>query len=308
MKEAKFIWQDGKYVPWKEATTHILTHTLHYGNGVFEGVRCYLTDSGKFAIFRLQEHTARLLNSCKIALLRCPYTQAELEMAQIELIQRNQDGYKENVYIRPLVYLGYGAMGMDLTKPPVRVAIAAWEWGAYLGEEAIKNGIRVKTSSFARNSVRSSMNKSKSVSNYFNSQMAKHEALSCGFEEALMLDEEGFVAEGSAECVFIVRNGVLITPPCDYSLESITQDTVIQIAQSLGIEVLRRRITRDEFYVADEAFFTGTAAEITPISELDFRSIGNGRAGKITKELQDKFFSIVSGKADEFGHFLTYVD
>ena len=308
MKEAKYIWKDGQLVEWKDATVHILTHTLHYGNGVFEGTRAYKNEDGKFAIFRLQDHTRRLMNSCKITALKCPYTQEQLEKAQVELLRANLDSFDGNVYIRPLVYLGYGAMGMDLRKPPVNVAIAAWEWGAYLGEDAINNGIKVKTSSFSRNSVKSTLNKAKAVSNYLNSQMAKYEALECGFEEALMLDENGFVAEGSAECVFIVRDGVLITPPHDYALESITQDTVVQIAKDMGISVVERRITRDEFYIADEAFFTGTAAEITPIASLDFRNIGNGRVGEMTKALQKRFFDIVQGRDEKFNHFLTYID
>ncbi len=308
MKEAKYIWKDGQLVEWKDATVHILTHTLHYGNGVFEGTRAYKNEDGKFAIFRLQDHTRRLMNSCKITALKCPYTQEQLEKAQVELLRANLDSFDGNVYIRPLVYLGYGAMGMDLRKPPVNVAIAAWEWGAYLGEDAINNGIKVKTSSFSRNSVKSTLNKAKAVSNYLNSQMAKYEALECGFEEALMLDENGFVAEGSAECVFIVRDGVLITPPHDYALESITQDTVVQIAKDMGISVVERRITRDEFYIADEAFFTGTAAEITPIASLDFRNIGNGRVGEMTKALQNRFFDIVQGRDKKFNHFLTYID
>ena len=308
MKEAKYIWKDGQLVEWKDATVHILTHTLHYGNGVFEGTRAYKNEDGKFAIFRLQDHTRRLMNSCKITALKCPYTQEQLEKAQVELLRANLDVFDGNVYIRPLVYLGYGAMGMDLRKPPVNVAIAAWEWGAYLGEDAINNGIKVKTSSFSRNSVKSTLNKAKAVSNYLNSQMAKYEALECGFEEALMLDEYGFVAEGSAECVFIVRDGVLITPPHDYALESITQDTVVQIAKDMGISVVERRITRDEFYIADEAFFTGTAAEITPIASLDFRNIGNGRVGEMTKALQKRFFDIVQGRDEKFNHFLTYID
>ncbi len=308
MKEAKYIWQNGKLVNWKDATVHVLTHTLHYGNGAFEGTRAYKTPSGRLAIFRLQDHTKRLLDSCKILAIKCPYTQKELEAAQIELLRANQEGYQGNVYIRPLVYLGYGVMGIDHRKAPVNVAIAAWEWGAYLGDEAIANGIKVKTSSFARNSVKSLMGKAKASANYLNSQMAKYEALECGFEEALLLDESGFVAEGSGECFFIVRDGRLITPPNDNSLESITQKTVIEIAKKLGIEVISRRITRDEVYIADEAFFTGTAAEVTPIASLDFRVIGSGKSGPITKKLQSVFFNIVQGQDPSFSHLLTYVD
>lgn len=304
IKEAKYIWKDGKLIPWKEATTHILTHTLHYGNAAFEGVRAYKTDKG-MAIFRLDDHTKRLINSTKIVAIDCPYSEDELNKAQIELLQAND--FQNNVYIRPLVYLGYGAMGVSHKQAPVNVAIAAWEWGAYLGDDGIANGIKVKTSSFARNSIKSVMGKAKIAANYLNSQMAKHEALNCGCEEALLLDENGFVAEGSGECFFIVRDGVLITPPYDNSLESITQNTVIEIANDLKIPVVQRRITRDEVYIAQEAFFTGTAAEITPIRELDFRVIGNGKAGPITKELQKEFFDLVMGKNPKYSRYLTYI-
>ncbi|PAF53096.1 branched chain amino acid aminotransferase [Helicobacter sp. 13S00482-2] len=304
MKEAKYIWKDGKLLPWKEATVHVLSHTLHYGNAAFEGVRAYMTDKG-LAIFRLNDHTKRLLNSAKIVAIDCPYTEDELNAAQIELLRSND--FQNNVYIRPLIYLGYGAMGVSHKQSPVNVAIAAWEWGAYLGEDGITNGIKVKTSSFARNSIKSTMGKAKIAANYLNSQMAKHEALNCGCEEALLLDESGFVAEGSGECFFIIRDGVLITPPYDNSLESITQQTVMQIAQDLNIPIVQRRITRDEVYIAQEAFFTGTAAEITPIKELDFRIIGTGKAGPITQELQREFFSLVMGKNPKYTHYLTYI-
>lgn len=304
IKEAKYIWKDGKLIPWKEATTHILTHTLHYGNAAFEGVRAYKTDKG-MAIFRLGDHTKRLINSTKIVAIDCPYSEDELNNAQIELLQAND--FQNNVYIRPLVYLGYGAMGVSHKQAPVNVAIAAWEWGAYLGDDGIANGIKVKTSSFTRNSIKSIMGKAKIAANYLNSQMAKHEALNCGCEEALLLDENGFVAEGSGECFFIVRDGILITPPYDNSLESITQDTVIEIANDLKIPVVQRRITRDEVYIAQEAFFTGTAAEITPIRELDFRVIGDGKAGPITKKLQKEFFDLVMGKNPKYSRYLTYI-
>ncbi|MCE3037260.1 branched-chain amino acid transaminase [Helicobacter sp. faydin-H20] len=304
MKEAQFIWKDGKLVNWADATTHVLTHTLHYGNAAFEGIRAYQTKKG-LAIFRLQEHTKRLLNSCKITAISCPYTQEELQNAQIELLKANT--YESDVYIRPLVYLGYGVMGIDFRKAPVNVAIAAWEWGAYLGEDALKTGIKVKTSSFVRNSIKSIMGKAKISANYLNSQLAKYEALECGFHEALLLDDNGFVAEGSGECIFIIRDNKLITPPSDNALESITQATVIEIAKDLNIDVVQRRITRDEVYIADEAFFTGTAAEITPINSLDFRVIGTGKRGKITQSLQEYFFKIVRGECEKYEHYLTYL-
>lgn len=306
LKEAQYIWKDGKLVPWAEATTHILTHTLHYGNAVFEGTRAYMTPEG-LAIFRLQDHTKRLLNSAKIVCIKSPYTQAELENAQIELLRANKDDYKANVYIRPLIYLGYGVMGLYHANAPVNVAIAAWEWGAYLGDDALKYGIKVKTSSFVRNCAKSHMGKAKSAGSYLNSQMAKYEAISAGCEEALLLDDNGFIAEGSGECFFIVRDGVLITPPHDNTLESITQATVVELAKDLGIPLEQRRISRDEVYIADEAFFTGTAAEITPVRELDWRVIGEGKAGAITKRLQEEFFAIVQGKNQKYRKYLTFI-
>ncbi len=305
MKKADYIWMDKEFVKWDDAKVHVLTHTLHYGNGVFEGTRAYKTERG-LAIFRLTDHTKRLINSAKITAITPPYSLSELEEAQIELLKRNR--FESNVYIRPLIYLGYGIMGLYHVKAPVNVAIAAWEWGSYLGDEGLENGIRVKISSFARNSVKSTMGKAKAVANYLNSQMAKFEALEAGYEEALLLDEEGFVAEGSGECFFIVRDGVLITPPNDNSLESITQDTVLKIAEKKGIKIERRRITRDEVYICDEAFFTGTAAEVTPIREVDARVIGNGRRGDMTRELQKAYFDVVYGKDPDFEHMLTYIN
>ena len=304
MEKAKYIWMDGKLTLWDEANVHVLTHTLHYGNGVFEGTRAYQTKEG-LAIFRLQDHTKRLLNSAKITMIKSPYSQKELENAQIELLKSND--FKSNVYIRPLIYLGYGVMGLYHINAPVNVAIAAWEWGSYLGDEGLQNGIRVKISSFTRNSVKSTMGKAKAAANYLNSQMAKFEAIDCGYEEALLLDDEGFVAEGSGECFFIVRDGVLITPPNDNSLESITQDTVIKLAHDFDIPVERRRITRDEVFIADEAFFTGTAAELTPVKEVDARVIGDGKRGDITKKLQDAYFDVVYGRNEKYKHLLTYI-
>lgn len=304
MDKAKYIWMNGKFVSWDEANIHILTHTLHYGNGVFEGTRAYQTDKG-LAIFRLEDHTKRLLNSAKCVLIKPPFSFEELNKAQIELLRKNS--FTKNVYIRPLIYLGYGVMGLYHVQAPVDVAIAAWEWGAYLGEEGLEKGIKVKIASFTRNSVKSSMGKVKASANYLNSQMAKYEAVNCGYEEALLTDSEGFIAEGSGECFFIVRNGILITPPHDHSLESITQDTVLALAKDLGLSIERRRITRDEVYVADEAFFTGTAAEVTPINNVDDRIIGDGKRGEVTKKLQDAYFDVVYGKNPKYAHMLTYI-
>ncbi len=304
MEKAKYIWMDGELVTWDEAKVHILTHTLHYGNGVFEGTRAYQTDDG-LAIFRLKDHTKRLLNSAKITMIKTHYTAEELEKAQIELLKSNN--FKSNVYIRPLIYLGYGIMGIYHVNAPVKVSISAWEWGSYLGDDGLQNGIRVKISSFARNSVKSTMGKAKTAANYLNSQMAKFEAIDCGYEEALLLDDEGFVAEGSGECFFIARDGKLITPPNDNSLESITQDMVLKLANDFGIEVKRQRVTRDEIFIADEAFFTGTAAELTPVREVDGRIIGNGKRGDITKKLQDAYFDVVYGRNKKYKNLLTYI-
>lgn len=304
MNESKYIWMDGKFVPWSDAKVHVLTHTLHYGNGVFEGTRAYQTDRG-LAIFRLKEHTKRLLNSAKCVMIKPTFSLEELENAQIELLRKNE--FKGNVYLRPLIYLGYGVMGLYHVQAPVNVSIAAWEWGAYLGDEGIEKGIKVKISSFVRNSVKSNMGKVKSAANYLNSQMAKFEAVECGYEEALLVDDDGFIAEGSGECFFIVRDGKIISPPNDNSLESITQDTVIKIAKDLGIEVQRRKVTRDEVYIADEAFFTGTAAEVTPVWNVDARVIGNGSRGEITKKLQDAYFDVVYGRNLKYENMLTYI-
>ncbi|MBP1681817.1 MAG: branched-chain amino acid aminotransferase [Proteobacteria bacterium] len=304
MDKAKYIWMDGKLVAWDDAKIHILTHTLHYGNGVFEGTRAYMTENG-LAIFKLREHTKRLLNSAKITRIKPTYSLEELEAAHIEVLKSNN--FTSNVYIRPLIYLGYGIMGLNHVKAPVNTAIAAWQWGSYLGDEGLENGIRVKISSFTRNPVCSTMGKAKAAANYLNSQMAKYEALEAGYEEALLLDDDGFIAEGSGECFFIVRNGVLITPPNDTSLESITQATVLDLAREAGIPIERRRITRDEAYIADESFFTGTAAEVTPIKDIDNYIIGDGKRGPITKQLQDAYFDVVYGRNPKYKHLLTYI-
>ncbi len=303
IEKTEKIWLDGELVPWDKANVHILTHTLHYGLGVFEGIRCYNTDKGP-AVFRLKEHIKRLIDSAKIFLLEVPFTQEELEDAVLETIRANN--IKE-CYIRPLIFIGEGAMGLYPEGNPVRVAIAVWPWGAYLGDDGLKNGIRVKTSSFIRNHVNSNMSRGKVCGYYVTSQLAKKEAIACGYNEALLLDTEGYVSEGSGENIFIVRGRTIKTTPLTSILEGITRDSIIQIAHDEGIEVIQERFTRDEIYIADEAFFTGTAAEITPIRELDSRPIGNGRPGEITKLLQDKFFSIVKGQSEKYLHWLTFV-
>ncbi len=304
MEKAKYIWMDGQLVNWDDAKVHVLTHTLHYGNGVFEGTRAYQTEDG-LAIFKLKEHCKRLYNSAKITAIKPNIDIDELEKAHIEILKVNE--FKSNVYLRPLIYLGYGVMGVHHVKAPVHTMIAAWEWGAYLGEEGLENGIRVMTSSIVRNSIRSNFGKAKAVANYLNSQMAKYEAIEAGFEEALMLDDNGFAAEGTGECLFIIRDGKLISPPNDNSLESITQATVLDLAKDLGIEIERRNVTRDEIYICDEAFFTGTAAEVTPINSLDNRIIGNGKRGEMTQALQSAYFDVVFGRNEKYKHCLTYI-
>lgn len=304
INEAKKIWMDGKLIDWKDATVHVLTHSLHYGNAVFEGVRAYQTDKG-IAIFRLEEHTKRLINSAKACLINIPYSYEELLKAQIDVIKAND--FTDTVYLRPLVFLGYGSMGVSHKGSPTQVAMVAWQWGAYMGEEALKKGIKVKISSWAKPAPNAMMAKAKASANYFNSQMANFEALETGYDEALLLDASGFVAEGSGECFFIVKDGVIITPPNDTSLESITQATVIEIAKNLGFKVERRRISRDEVYTSDEAFFTGTAAEVTPITNIDARIIGNGEMGEITSKLQKAYFAAVRGEDSRYEHYLTYV-
>jgi len=304
MNEAQYIWMDGKLVPWGEAKVHVLTHTLHYGNAVFEGTRAYQTEDG-LAIFRLDDHTKRLYNSAKIVAIKPNIEYATVRQAHIDLLKAND--FKQNVYIRPLIYLGYGVMGLYHVNAPVQTMIAAWEWGAYLGEEGLENGITCCTSSITRNPNRSTFGKAKAAANYLNSQMAKYEAVENGFEEALMLDENGFIAEGTGECIFVVRDGKLISPPNDNSLESITQLTILELAKDFGIEVERRNITRDEIYIADEVFLTGTAAEVTPVRSLDHRVIGEGKRGEMTRRLQAAYFDVVHGRDEKYKHYLTYV-
>ena len=305
MNEAKYIWINGEFIPWNEAKVHVLTHTLHYGNGVIEGTKAYKTDKG-YAIFRLTEHTKRLLESGKMTLLNIPYSVEELNQAQIELIRKNEFS-GENVYLRPFAFVGYGIMGLYHKGAPVETAVAAWEWGAYLGEEGLRKGIRLKISSFTRPANTSNMGKAKATANYLNSQMAKYEAVECGYDEALLLDDQGYVAEASGAGFFMVRDGKLISPPNDNSLESITQKTIIELAEDMGYEIIRRRVTREEVYVAEEAFLTGTAAELTPVREIDARIIGNGARGPITEKLQSAYFDVVYGRNEKYQHYLTYV-
>jgi len=303
IQKTEKIWMDGEFVDWDNAQVHILTHSLHYGLGVFEGIRCYETEKGP-AILRLKEHVDRLFGSAHIFLMEIPYSEKEISEAIIKTVSINK---VRECYIRPLVYIGYGAMGLYPKDNPVRVSIAVWPWGTYLGEEGITNGIRIKVSSFIRGHVNSNLSRGKVCGYYVNSQLAKKEAISCGYDEALLLDTEGYVSEGSGENVFIVRNGVLKTTPLTSILEGITRDSVMEIARNEGIPVVEERFTRDELYIAEEAFFTGTAAEVTPIREVDGRTIGDGKPGRITKRLQSLFFDAVKGKNKDYASWLTYV-
>jgi len=305
MDAAKYIWMNGKFVGWDDAKVHVLSHTLHYGNGVIEGTKAYRTEKG-YAIFRLNEHTTRLKESAKMTLMEIPFSVEELNKAQVELVAKNE--FKgDNVYLRPFAFLGYGVMGVYHKHAPVETVVAAWEWGAYLGEEGMKKGIKLKIVSMTRPANTSNMGKAKAVANYLNSQMAKYEAIDCGYEEALLLDDQGYVAEASGASFFMVKNGVLITPPNDNSLESITQKTVIELATDMGIKVERRRLSREDVYTADEAFLTGTAAEITPVRHVDGRDIGCGSRGAMTEKLQSKYFDVVFGRDKKYEHYLTYV-
>ncbi|MFW7340240.1 branched-chain amino acid transaminase [Pollutimonas sp. H1-120] len=296
-----FIWYDGKLVPWRDATTHVLTHSLHYGLAVFEGVRAYHTDIGT-AIFRLQDHTRRLFNSAHIYQMDIPYDQDAINAAQLQVVRENA---LESCYIRPLAFYGSEKMGVSPKGATVHVAIAAWPWGAYLGEEALQQGIRVKISSYARQHVNVTMPRAKLASTYANSILANNEALEHGYDEAILLDTEGFVAEGSGENIFIVKDGVLCEPEIASALTGITRSTIHALAADLGIPLQTKRLTRDDLYIADEAFFTGTAAEVTPIREIDRRSIGSGSRGPITEKLQKAFFDVVNGKNAKYHHWLT---
>lgn len=297
------IWLDGEMVPWREAKVHVLTHTLHYGMGVFEGERAYKTDKGT-AIFRMKEHTDRLFRSAHVMNMKMPYDKETINKATEAVVRDNK---LESGYIRPMVFLGSEGMGLRADNLKSHVMIAAWPWGAYMGEENMRRGIKVRTSSFQRHHVNIMMTKSKTNANYVNSMLALQEAIACGCDEALMLDTEGYVSEGSAENFFLIRDGVIYTPELTSALDGITRGTVITLAQELGYTVREKRITRDEVYIGDEAFFTGSAAEVTPIRELDGRAIGSGSRGPITERLQSLYFDVVHGRSERHMHWLTVV-
>jgi branched-chain amino acid aminotransferase, group I len=298
------IWMDGELVEWRDAKIHVLTHTLHYGCGVFEGLRAYKTADGT-AIFRLQDHTDRLFNSAKILRMQLPFSKEQVNEAQKQVVRVNR---LDSGYIRPLAWIGSQKLGVSPRGNQIHLMIAAWEWGAYLGEEGMQRGIRVKTSSYSRHHVNITMTQAKAVSNYSNSILANMEALDDGYDEALLLDTAGFVAEGAGENVFVVKDGVVYTPDLSAgALNGITRNTTLHICKDLGIEVVQKRITRDEVYIADECFFTGTAAEVTPIRELDRVQIGIGRRGPLTEKIQNAFFEIVNGRNPKYAHWLTRV-
>jgi branched-chain amino acid aminotransferase len=298
------IWMDGEMVEWRDAKIHVLTHTLHYGCGAFEGVRAYKTPKGT-AIFRLQEHTQRLFNSGKILRMAIPFTQEQVSEAQRAVVRANK---LESGYLRPLIWIGSQKLGVSPKGNTIHLMVAAWEWGAYLGEEGLKRGIRVKTSSYTRHHVNITMTQAKAVSNYTNSILANMEAVDDGYDEALLLDVSGFVSEGAGENVFVIKDGKVYTPDLSAgALNGITRNTVFHICQDLGIEIVQKRITRDEIYISDEAFFTGTAAEVTPIRELDRVQIGAGSRGPITEKIQAAFFDIVNGRNPKYAHWLTLV-
>jgi branched-chain amino acid aminotransferase len=298
-----FIWYDGKLVPWRDANTHVLTHSLHYGLAVFEGIRAYNTVDGT-AIFRLQEHTERWFNSAKIYMMKMPYEREVLLEAHKEVVRANE---LESCYLRPIAFYGSEKMGVSPKGAKVHVAIAAWPWGAYLGADGLEKGIRVKTSSFARHHVNVTMARAKFSATYANSILANLEATEHGYDEALLLDVDGFVAEGAGENLFIIKDGKIYEPEIASALVGITRDSIITLAKELGYEVISRRLTRDDVYIADEAFFTGTAAEVTPIRELDGRQIGEGKRGPITEKLQKLFFDVVAGKVAKHKNWLTPV-
>ena len=295
------IWFNGQFVPWEDAQVHVLTHTLHYGAGVFEGIRCYKCTDGSSEVFRLEEHVERLFDSAKVMQMEIPFSQEEVCEAIINSLRENK--LKEG-YIRPLAFIGDGKMGVYPGDNPINLIIAVWTWGAYLGEEALQKGIRVKTSSYSRHHPNVMMTKAKIAGNYVNSILAKREAFADNYDECLMLDVDGYVAEATGENIFIIKNSVLKTPPLGSVLPGLTRDTVITLARDMGYTVKEQRFTRDEIYIADEAFLTGTAAELTPIRELDSRKIGAGEAGAVTKLLQNEFFSVVLGENLKYAGWL----
>lgn len=300
----KKIWFDGELIDWDDANVHILTHSLHYGLAAFEGIRCYSCEDGKSAIFRHKEHTKRLFNSAKIYLMDIPYTEEEIMDATKQTLKANN---LKEAYIRPIVFIGDGVMGVHPGDNPIRASIICWQWGAYLGDEALNKGIRIKASSFTRHHPNIMMTKAKISGNYVNSILSKREATLAGYDEALMLDVQGYVAEGSGENIFFVKDGVIITPPLTSVLGGITRDTIMVLAREIGYTVKEEFFTRDELYIADEVFFTGTAAEVTPIREIDDRTIGEGRPGPVTKELQKAFFDVVKGKNKDHSKWLDFV-
>ncbi len=304
VQKSEKIWMDGSFVNWDDANIHILTHTLHYGLGVFEGIRCYLCDDGSSAIFRLKEHVGRLFDSAHIGEISIPFSKEEISHAILDTLRINS---QQEGYVRPIVFIGTGSMGVHPRENPVRVAIITWPWGAYLGTEGLTNGIRVKISTFTRHHINVMMTKAKICGNYVNSILARVEAAREGYDEAILLDPQGYVSEASGENIFIVKNGCLKTPPLSSILPGITRDTIITLAREMEIGVIEQAFSRDELYIADEAFFTGTAAEVTPIREVDNRIVGDGRPGSITRKIQQAFFDIVKGRNSRHKHWLTYL-
>lgn len=305
IKKLDTIWLDGSLVPWDQATDHLLAHTMHYGVGAFEGIRAYQRSDGRTAVFRLREHIERLLDSCTICTMDCTFTREQLMAACVEVVKANK---MPAAYLRPLVYLGYGALGLGSLEPPVRTMVACYEWGTYLGEDGLKRGIKCMISGFTRANSNAAMNKGKICGQYVSSVLAKRMANKSGFDEALMLDPQGYVAEGTGENIFIVKHGIVRTPPSSSAiLAGITRDTTLHLLREHGIEVREETIARDELYIADEVFLTGTAAEITPVRDIDHRKIGRGEAGPVTRRLQESYFSIVKGSDTKHDHWLTYV-
>ncbi len=304
VEKATYIWLDGDFIPWDEAKVHILTHTLHYGLGVFEGIRAYHCHDGRTAIFRLKEHVRRLYDSAHVMQMAMPFPEAQVEGACAEILRRNQ---QKEAYIRPLVFIGDGVMGLNPGTNPIRISIISWLWGAYLGDEGLLKGIRLKTSAFTRHHVRIMMTKTKTVGNYVNSIMAKREALAAGYDEAILLDTEGYVSEASGENIFMVKDGVLRTPPLTSILPGITRNAVLTLARDMGVTVQEGKFSLDDLYLADEAFLTGTAAEVTPVREVDGRIIGPGTPGPVTQKLQSGFFAVVKGQNPTYQHWLTYI-